>query len=78
LLRILLVQGYLAICPAAIPSIEATQTIYWIHAHLYNSSGDVEAMVAAFGKQALHMISKFKYCDGIQYNTIQLSDFIPP
>lgn len=36
LLRIFLVQRYLAICPAeAIPSVEATQTIYWIHAHLF-------------------------------------------
>jgi hypothetical protein len=33
----------------------------------YNSSGNVKAMVAAFGKQAPHMTSKFKYCDRIQY-----------
>jgi hypothetical protein len=64
LLCILLIQGYLAICPAAVPSVEATQTIYWIHAHLFTT---LQAMVAAFEKQDLHMTSKFKYCDSIQY-----------
>jgi hypothetical protein len=33
----------------------------------YNSSGNVNAMVVAFEKQALNMTSKFKYCDRIQY-----------
>jgi hypothetical protein len=74
LLCILSVQGYLAICPAAIASVEATQTIYRIHAHLYNSSRNVKTMVAAFEKQALPMTSKFNTV--IEANAF--SDFIPP